>query len=186
MMKYRAYDLVLCVLLLVPIGVLIGLVALLVVLVDKHSPFYVSERIGQNEVPFLLIKIRTMDDKAPQCATSSHMSKYVTPLGSWLRRFSFDELPQIINILRGHMSWVGPRPCLHSEIKLIEERRRMGIFALKPGLTGLAQVNGRDTLSTEEKLYFEQRYMSCMSLSSHTYIIVKTILVVFLGKQESY
>ena len=111
MTKYRAYDLVLCGLFVVPIGFLVGFVALLVLLVDKHSPFYVSERIGQNEVPFLLIKIRTMNRKAPRCATSSHMAKYVTPLGSWLRRFSFDELPQIINVFRGDMSWVGPRPC---------------------------------------------------------------------------
>lgn len=185
-MKYRAYDLALCLLFIIPMGICVCILALIVILIDRHSPFYVSQRIGQNEQVFKLYKLRTMTSKAPELPTNSKMSSYVTPLGSILRKTSLDEFPQIINILRGNMSWVGPRPCLGNEFNLIIGRRKHDIFSLKPGLTGLAQINGRDSLTLQEKLYWERRYMTKMSLAFNTYILSKTLINVALSKHVSY
>ena len=128
-MKYRCFDLFLCSLLIVPFGICILLISILVLLIDWHAPFYISKRVGKNEKPFLLFKIRTMQRRAPEVRTSSQMAIYVTPLGSFLRKFSLDELPQILNVFLGEMSWVGPRPCLKNEFELVNGRR-VGVLTL--------------------------------------------------------
>ena len=129
-----------------------------------------------------MLKIRTMTIDAPLLPTGPEMSNYVTPIGAWLRKFSLDELPQIFNILRGQMSWVGPRPCLRSEAELVSLRRASGIFNVPPGLTGLAQINGRDILSVDEKVTLDSRYVSERSVALNFRIVCATLLPVFVRK----
>ena len=113
-----------------------------------------SKRIGQNSEAFLMPKFRTMSKDVPDVATEllDSPEDWLTPLGSFLRRTSIDEVPQFWSVIKGQMSIVGPRPALHNQKALILMRKEYGIDALKPGITGLAQVNGRDKLSIKEKV----------------------------------
>lgn len=111
---------------------------------DTGSPLFRQERVGRHQRPFVLYKFRTMRPETPQVATHLVTAAAVTPFGGFLRRTKLDELPQLWNVLRGEMSLVGPRPCLFSQTELIQTREAQGIFDVRPGITGLAQVNGVD------------------------------------------
>lgn len=111
---------------------------------DTGSPFFRQERVGRHQRPFVLYKFRTMRLETPQVATHLVAAAAVTPFGGFLRRTKLDELPQLWNVLRGEMSLVGPRPCLISQTELIQAREAHGIFDVRPGITGLAQLNGVD------------------------------------------
>lgn len=122
-------------------------IGLLVLAVRRETPgpgLFRQTRIGRNGEPFVCLKLRTMAADAPQLPTHEVASRHVTPLGRRLRRWKLDELPQLWNVLKGEMSFVGPRPCLPSQTALIAERQRLGVFAARPGITGLAQVEGVD------------------------------------------
>lgn len=111
---------------------------------DTGSPLFRQERVGRYQRPFVLYKFRTMRPETPQVATHLVAAAAVTPFGGFLRRTKLDELPQLWNVLRGDMSLVGPRPCLFSQTELIQAREAQRIFDVRPGITGLAQVNGVD------------------------------------------
>jgi O-antigen biosynthesis protein WbqP len=122
---------------------LLALVALVGVC-ETGSPFFRQERVGRYQRPFMLVKLRTMQPETRSVATHLVDASAVTHFGHFLRRTKLDELPQLWNVLKGEMSLVGPRPCLFSQEELIAERAARGVFEARPGITGLAQVNGID------------------------------------------
>ncbi len=121
-------------------------------------------------------KFRTMKTDTPAVATHllSETENYLTPIGSFLRKTSMDELPQLFSVLRGNMSFVGPRPALFNQTDLIEGRTKKDIHSLKPGITGWAQVNGRDNLTIESKINFDFEYLKRRSFLFDLYIIILT------------
>ena len=122
-------------------------------------------------------KFRTMKTGTPIVATHllSETENYLTPIGSFLRKTSMDELPQLLCVLRGYMSFVGPRPALFNQMDLIEGRTKKDIHSLKPGITGWAQVNGRDNLTIETKINFDFEYLKRRSFLFDLYIIILTV-----------
>jgi O-antigen biosynthesis protein WbqP len=156
------------------------LVALAIKLTSKGPILHWSERIGLYGIPFYMPKFRSMHVDTPQVATSLLLNpqEFLTPTGSFIRKTSLDELPQLWSILKGDISFVGPRPALYNEYTWLELRRLKGIDQIRPGLTGWAQVNGRDSLSIEEKVKFEEEYLQRQSLSFDLYIIWLTIIKV--------
>jgi O-antigen biosynthesis protein WbqP len=161
----RLFDLVLAIIasliLLIPIVV----VALAVRLTSRGPALYWSDRVGKNNAIFRMPKFRSMRVGTPAVAT--HLLKdptaHLTPIGSFLRKSSLDELPQIWSILTGDMSFVGPRPALFNQADLIDQRTRLGVEKLVPGLTGWAQVNGRDELPIPEKVKLDREYLERQS-----------------------
>jgi lipopolysaccharide/colanic/teichoic acid biosynthesis glycosyltransferase len=111
---------------------------------DTGAPLFRQTRVGRGQRPFVLLKFRTMRPETPHVASHLADAAAITPLGRFLRRSKLDELPQLWNVLRGEMSLVGPRPCLPTQTELIRERAARGVFAARPGITGLAQVRGID------------------------------------------
>lgn len=142
----------------------IMLTALAVKLTSKGSVLYWSDRVGRNNIVFSMPKFRSMRMDTPAVAT--HLLKqrqhYLTPIGSFLRKTSLDELPQIWSILVGDMSVVGPRPALFNQYDLVALRTENGVHYLKPGLTGWAQINGRDDLSIVDKVNLDADYVKRM------------------------
>lgn len=173
----RVFDIILSLL-----GLLFGAPILLMVFVcglfDTGSPIFRQIRVGRYQQPFLLWKFRTMRPDTASVATHLADASSITPFGSFLRRSKIDELPQLWNVLRGDMSLVGPRPCLFSQNTLIAEREARGVYAFRPGITGLAQVNGID-MSTPELLAETDRKM-LEGLTFAAYF--KYILMTALGK----
>jgi len=176
----RLFDLVLALiassLLIVPLVV----VPVLVKLTSKGPVLYWSDRVGMNNFIFKMPKFRSMKVKTPEKAT--HLMKtpatYHSPIGGFLRRSSLDELPQLWSILKGDMSFVGPRPALFNQDDLIALRNVRGVDRLMPGLTGWAQVNGRDTLPIPEKVAFDVEYMEKQSIWFDMKILWLTFLKV--------
>lgn len=162
----RIVDLVVGLPALVMLVVPILIVAIFVKLTSKGSVLYWSDRVGRKKKIFRMPKFRTMRLDTPEMAT--HLMKtpvtYLSPIGGFLRRSSIDELPQLWSILKGDMSFVGPRPALYNQDDLIALRTERGVDRLMPGLTGWAQVNGRDTLPITEKVAFDVEYMERQSL----------------------
>lgn len=144
----------------------IGLVALLVRVTSKGPVIYWSERVGQHNAIFRMPKFRTMRVDTPAVAT--HLlpdpKQFLTPPGSFLRRSSLDELPQLWSILKGDMSLVGPRPALFNQHDLVALRTQFGVHELVPGLTGWAQINGRDELPIPDKVKLDAEYLQRQSL----------------------
>ena len=150
----RIFDLLLALLAVMLLLLPLALLALAVALTSRGPILYWSDRVGCNNVTFRMPKFRSMRTGTPVVATHllSSPDAYLTPIGSFLRLSSLDELPQLWSIFRGDMSFVGPRPALFNQQDLIELRTRSGVHALPPGLTGWAQVNGRDELPIAEKV----------------------------------
>ena len=136
-------------------GLIAGAPVLLLITIigyfDTGSPIFRQERVGRNKMPFVLVKFRTM--KVGTASVASHLasSSAITPFGNFLRRTKIDELPQLWNVLKGEMSLVGPRPNLFNQEELIAERDKLGVYAVRPGITGLAQINAID-MSTPQLL----------------------------------
>jgi len=145
---------------------------------DTGSPFFCQERVGCEQRPFKLIKFRTMNIGTASVASHLVNAAAVTPLGHILRRTKLDELPQLWNVLKGDMSLVGPRPCLFNQDELIAERTARGVFAVRPGITGLAQINDID-MSTPQ-LLAETDALMISKLTVREYF--RYILVTVLGK----
>lgn len=173
----RLFDLLLVIL----AGLLLILPGLLVaILVKLSSPgpiLYWSDRVGRNNQLFKMPKFRSMNVGAPVVATHllADPDAYLTPVGSFLRRSSLDELPQLWSILVGDMSLVGPRPALFNQKDLIELRTRAGVHGLLPGLTGWAQINGRDELPIPQKVVLDTEYLHRQSLFFDLKIILLTV-----------
>jgi O-antigen biosynthesis protein WbqP len=176
----RILDLLLAVPAAIMILVLAGFVALSVRLTSKGPIIYWSERVGRDNNLFKMPKFRTMKVGAPVVATHllTDTDKLLTPIGSFLRRSSLDELPQLWSIILGDMSFVGPRPALFNQKDLIDLRIKKDVHKLIPGLTGWAQVNGRDELPIPLKVKLDMEYMERRSISFDLYILWLTIVKV--------
>ena len=176
----RLFDLAMSLLAVAFIFPQIILVALLVKLTSKGPAFYWSDRVGVSNITFKMPKFRTMQVGTPAVATHllSDSGQYLTPVGSFLRKSSLDELPQLWSILIGDMSFVGPRPALFNQDDLITLRTQYGVDELVPGLTGWAQVNGRDELSIPVKVQYEVEYLKKQSFWFDMKILGLTFLKV--------
>ena len=161
-------------------GIPMLVIALLVKLTSRGPVLYWSDRVGKKNTIFKMPKFRTMKIDTPAVATHllSNPDHYLTPIGNFLRKSSLDELPQLISILNGDMSFVGPRPALFNQNDLIGLRTKKGVQVLTPGLTGWAQINGRDELPIPVKVEFDEYYLTHRSFLFDLKIILLTALKV--------
>jgi O-antigen biosynthesis protein WbqP len=176
----RIFDIVLSLTLLLVLMPLFLILALLVKATSKGPILYWSDRVGKNNRIFRMPKFRSMRVDTPQVATHLLTDPfiYLTPIGSFLRRTSLDELPQFFSILTGELSFVGPRPGLFNQNDLIAQRTERGIHLLVPGLTGWAQINGRDELPIPVKIQFDYEYLQRRSLPFDLHILYMTAIKV--------
>lgn len=160
------------------IGLLLALpVLLLLVLIgwfDTGSPLFLQQRVGRWQRPFTLVKLRTMRVDTPDVATHLASRAAVTRWGAMLRHYKLDELPQLWNVLKGEMSLVGPRPCLFNQTELITEREQRGVLEHRPGITGLAQLQGVDMSVPKRLAEIDQQMMQQLSLSAYFRYIWQT------------
>jgi lipopolysaccharide/colanic/teichoic acid biosynthesis glycosyltransferase len=145
---------------------------------DTGSPVFRQTRVGFQQQPFDLLKFRSMKLDTASVATHLADEAAITGFGKFLRRTKLDELPQLINVLKGEMCLVGPRPCLFNQQELIEARQKRGIFDVRPGVTGLAQVNGVDMSDPERLAEWDQRMIASINLSAY----VKYLMMTVVGK----
>ncbi len=172
----RAFDIIIAFSLISLLAIPICFIALLVKLTSRGPILYWSDRVGINNTIFRMPKFRTMLLNTPVVATHllKNANHYLTPIGGWLRRLSLDELPQLFNILKGEISFVGPRPALFNQNDLIELRTQKGIHRLVPGLTGWAQINGRDDLPIPIKVEYDEYYLHHRSFFFDLKILMMT------------
>jgi O-antigen biosynthesis protein WbqP len=177
----RLFDLIFSILALSVFIIPMIIIAIFILFSSKGPVIFYSKRIGCNNSTFEMPKFRSMKVNSPIIATHliSNVEQHFSPIGSFLRRYSLDELPQFFSILKGDMSFVGPRPALFNQYDLIELRSFKGLSHLKPGLTGWAQVNGRDELSISEKVLLDFEYLDRKSFWFDVKILWLTILKVF-------
>ena len=176
----RLFDLLLCFVAMLILSIPAIIVAILVKVTSKGPVLYWSDRVGRRNEIFRMPKFRSMRVGTPAVATHllSDPNAYLTPIGGLLRKSSLDELPQLWSILRGDMSFVGPRPALFNQHDLIKLRTEKGVSLLRPGLTGWAQVNGRDELPIPVKVRFDEEYARRQSCLFDIKIIVLTFVKV--------
>jgi len=184
----RSADLLLCLLAILILISPIIIIWLLVRITSKGPVLYWSDRIGKDNKIFRMPKFRTMHIGAPTVATHllTNPKAHLTPIGSFLRRSSLDELPQLWSILSGEMSFVGPRPALFNQRDLIALRTEQGVHTLVPGLTGWAQVNGRDDLPISDKVTLDAAYLRRQSLGFDIYILWLTFVKVLRQDKVSH
>lgn len=177
----RAVDFILSLLALIVLSPLMGVLALIIKLTSPGPVLFKQKRVGIHKKYFTIYKFRTMRKDAPS-DKATHLLKnakgYITPVGVFLRKSSLDELPQLVNIIRGDMAIVGPRPALWNQFDLIAERDKYGANDVLPGLTGLAQVDGRDELPIPEKAQRDGYYANHISLGLDVKLIVRTFFSV--------
>jgi len=161
----RIFDLLLGIAILLLLAAPMLLIAIVVRLTSKGSALYWTDRVGVNNEIFKMPKFRSMLIDTPDVATHllSSPDSYLSPIGGLLRRSSLDELPQLFSVLKGDMSFVGPRPALHNQDDLITQRTKKGVDRLLPGISGWAQVNGRDELSIPDKVTLDVEYLNRQS-----------------------
>lgn len=176
----RLFDILLALLAFLPLFPLFLIVALAVRLTSRGPALYWSDRVGRNNSIFKMPKFRTMRVDTPAVATHllDDPARWLTPIGAFLRKTSLDELPQLLSILRGDMSFVGPRPALFNQDDLIALRTEKRVHILTPGLTGWAQINGRDELPIPVKVDFDVWYLQHASLWLDMKIIILTFVKV--------
>lgn len=168
-----------------PIILIIGLI---IILEDGFPFFFTQKRVGINYTYFQIYKFRSMKKNTPNVATHLLIKPelYLLKIGSFIRKTSLDELPNLINILKGEMVFVGPRPALYNQDDLMNFRVATGVSKLKPGITGWAQINGRDEISLTQKVQLEQEYLNRKSLLFDIEILVKTFTNVLFSKGVSH
>ena len=183
-MTKRVFDATFAFILIVALGIPMLMIALIVRLTSPGPVLYWSNRVGKNNSLFSMPKFRTMKVDTPAVATHLLASpeQYVTRIGRVLRRFSLDELPQLFSVLKGDMRFVGPRPALFNQDDLIELRTRKGVHLLVPGITGWAQVNGRDDLPIPVKVGFDEHYLKHRSFAFDLKIIIATFFSALASK----
>lgn len=183
-MAKRAFDIVTALAGLIVLSPVLAILALAVRLESPGPALHWSRRVGRRNVLFSMPKFRTMRVGAPDVATHllPRPESWITPLGAFLRRTSLDELPQLWSVLIGDMSLVGPRPALFNQDDLVALRTAAGIDALRPGLTGWAQINGRDTLTVEDKTRFDADYLAGRTFLMDLRIIARTALMALTGR----
>ena len=176
----RLFDLPLALVAALILAVPMLCIAIVVRLTSTGPALYWSKRVGRDNRIFLMAKFRTMRGNTPQVATHllADSKRWITPVGNFLRKSSLDELPQLWSILRGDMSFVGPRPALFNQDDLIAQRTTVGIHHLQPGLTGWAQINGRDELEIPEKVVLDAYYLRHQSFVFDLRILLLTFVKV--------
>lgn len=161
------------------LGLVCGFPVLLLLTViglfDTGSPIFRQERVGRHKKPFTLVKFRTMRKNTASVASHLASADAITPFGRFLRRTKLDELPQLWNVLKGEMSLVGPRPCLFNQEELIEERDARGVFNTRPGITGLAQVQGIDMSTPALLAETDAQMMKSLTLTAYFRYILQTV-----------
>lgn len=181
----RFFDVVLSFIAIVVFSWLLIIIAFFVKAEDRGNIFFKQKRIGKNKEEFYIYKFRTMSVNTPKDVPThllDNPQSYITKIGGFLRKTSLDELPQLFNILKGDMSIVGPRPALWNQYDLIELRDENGSNSIRPGLTGWAQINGRDELPIDVKAAYDGEYIKKMSLAFDIKIILMTAVSVFTSK----
>ena len=177
----RFFDIILSFLAIVLLSWLFFIISLAIVVDDPGPVFFKQKRVGKNKKLFMMLKFRSMKMNTP-CDTPTHMLKnpeqYITRVGKFLRKTSLDELPQIFNIFVGQMSIIGPRPALWNQDDLIDERDKYGANDVRPGLSGWAQINGRDELEIPNKARLDGEYVEKMSFGMDWKCFWKTIISV--------
>ena len=164
------------------------IVALAIFIEDGLPVFFTQKRVGINYTFFRIYKFRSMKKNTPNVATHllSNPSQYLLKIGGLLRKLSLDELPNLINIIKGEMVFVGPRPALYNQDDLMTLRVATGVDKLIPGITGWAQINGRDDISIEKKVQLEQEYLHKKSFLFDIEIVIKTFTNVLFSKGVSH
>lgn len=185
----RFLDLILSLIAVVGLSWLLLIIAVAIKVEDGGNILFKQKRIGLNKKEFYIYKFRTMKTTTPKDVPThllENPESYITAVGKFLRKSSLDELPQLFNIIKGEMSIVGPRPALWNQFDLIAERDKYGANNVVPGLTGWAQVNGRDELPIPVKSKYDGEYVEKMSFLFDVYIIIRTVFSVFRadGVQE--
>ena len=163
-------------------------VALFILIEDGIPVFFTQKRVGVNYTFFQIYKFRSMKKNTPNVATHLLVNpdQYLLKIGGLLRKLSLDELPNLINIIKGEMVFVGPRPALYNQDDLMEFRVATGVDKLKPGITGWAQINGRDEISITQKVQLEQEYLYKKSFLFDIEILIKTFTNVLFSKGVSH
>ena len=184
----RIVDLILLLIALVFLSIPMLIVAIIVKLTSPGPIVFWSDRVGQENRIFRMPKFRTMQVNTPNVATHLLVGagSYLTPVGGFLRKSSLDELPQLWSVFVGDMSFVGPRPALYNQEDLIAMRTERGVEVLVPGITGWAQVNGRDELDLTEKVNLDVQYLQKQSTGFDFYILFLTVLKVFRREGVSH
>ena len=167
---------------------IILLIAILIFIEDGMPFFFTQKRVGINYSFFNIYKFRSMKRNTPNVATHllKNSDQYLLKTGKFLRKTSLDELPNLINILKGEMVFVGPRPALYNQDDLMQFRVATGVSKLKPGITGWAQINGRDEISIAQKVQLEQEYLYKKSVLFDIEILIKTFTNVLFSKGVSH
>ncbi len=187
-MLKRSFDLLLALIAAIILAFPILVITLLIKVTSRGPVLYWSARVGRDNKIFQMPKFRSMRVDAPAVATHllDNPSFYITPIGSFLRKSSLDELPQILNIIKGEMSFVGPRPALFNQDDLIALRTEHDVHKLVPGLTGWAQINGRDELPIPRKVALDVEYLNRRSFWFDLKIIILTFAKVMWGEGVSH
>ena len=171
---YRLFDFLFSL-----VGLILGSPLLLIIYVialfDNGAPIFRQERVGRDQKPFMLVKFRSMQLNTESVASHLVDASAITPLGTFLRRSKLDELPQLWNVFKGEMSLVGPRPCLFNQTELIRERALLAVFNVRPGITGLAQVNNIDMSTPKLLANTDARMLKELTLSAYFKYIFLTV-----------
>jgi len=164
------------------------IITIIILFEDGFPVFFTQKRVGINSTFFYIYKFRSMRKNTPNVATHllEYPEQYLLKIGGILRKLSLDELPNLINIINGEMVFIGPRPALYNQDDLMTLRVAAGVDKLKPGITGWAQINGRDDISIEKKVQLEQEYMKRKSFLFDVSIIIKTFTNVLFSKGVSH
>jgi lipopolysaccharide/colanic/teichoic acid biosynthesis glycosyltransferase len=169
----RAFDILFSLL-----GILLASPLILIIfaigMCSGGAPLFYQQRVGREQRPFTLVKFRSMATNTQSVGTHLVDTNAITPMGRFLRRSKLDELPQLFNVLLGDMSLVGPRPCLPNQLELIEQREMRGVFTVKPGITGLAQVNGVDMSSPRKLAIYDRLMIRNLNLGNYLCLIMAT------------
>lgn len=176
----RFLDFVISLALLILLSPLLCVISLMILADDGGPVVFSQERVGRDEKLFRIYKFRTMKKNTRRSSTAglTEAEEQITKSGRLLRKTSLDELLQLVNVLNGSMSLVGPRPLIPEEEDIHALRRKYQVYSVRPGITGYAQVNGRDNLSAEEKALFDKEYIDKQSILFDTKILIRTVLVV--------
>lgn len=182
----RLFDIVVSLASLILLSPLFLIIMAILFFTPDSNVFFSHERRGRGGKPFRIYKFQTMKNNAPNCATNEleNPEQYITKIGAFLRKTSIDELPQLWNILKGDMSFVGPRPLISSEIRAHRLRLENGVYRFRPGLTGWAQINGRDDISLLKKMKLDKEYCDNWSLALDVQILLRSVGVCI--RREGY
>ena len=181
----RLFEIIFCLIIFILIIPILILISILIKLDSKGPVIFFSERVGINKNIFMMPKFRTMkvDTEIVEKDKLINAQEKITRFGKILRKYSLDELPQLISVIIGDLALVGPRPALISQKELISKREELGINKIKPGITGHAQINGRDLLSLDEKIELEIEYMEKKTFLFDILIIFKSLKVFFKNNE---